>query len=80
MITIIVDIINRLLDLLPDTFSQVDAAGITFGQDALNIISWSRFFLPLETIINLLILTASWYFFKFTWSIIKTLANYFLKS
>ncbi len=79
MITIIIKLINAVLDLLPDTFSQVDAAGITFGQDALNIISWARFFLPIDTIVALIALTGVWYFFKFSWVIIQKLLNYFLK-
>lgn len=64
-------LLNFILDLLPDALVD-NIPVIETTSDLLNIFAWVDYFIPLETIVLLLTLTAGYYAFRIVFFIIRT--------
>ena len=66
-------LLQWVIKLFPSLFSSVPAYQAT--ADVLNIFAWARVFVPVDLILSLLLLTASWYVFKFFVAVVKFVIN-----
>ena len=78
MILFMLKVIKGFLSLFPSL--QFDLPSVEPVAEVLNYFAWARAFLPIDVILILLGLTAAYYVFKLTFSLIKYIVQLVLSS